>query len=133
MIMPLQTTNYLPFIAPHKFSAYKVMQKVEDYYLVCPPNDEWNRTRYKLNELYKSEPVSYIILNEVGQGFFHTFLDLNKAKEYRDKMIRDWPNRQFVILNVIIPKDASYYVGRYTRYPDMLTYASNMIIYVSEV
>lgn len=134
--MPLMTNSTIPFIAIHDFPAYKVMQKVEDYYLVCPPNDEWNKVKYKLRTPYETdshELVDYRSNDGIGQGFFHTFLDLNEAESYVSKIKVDYPERQYVILNVIIPRGALYYVGRYTRYPSLFTYASNKIMYVSEV
>lgn len=134
--MPLITNEPIPYIAIHDFPAYKVMQKVDDYYLVCPPNDEWNKTKYKFRTLYETDShdlIDYRSSDGIGQGFFHTFLDLNEAENYVSKIKSDYPERQYAILNVTIPQGALYYVGRYTRYTDLFTYASNKVIYESEV
>jgi hypothetical protein len=105
---------------------------------------------YKLNVLYTEESndsqKDYRKDWVIGEGFFHTFADIEPAKDFvvyltqriNNKELTKKPelyklptNADLVILNAIIPKGSLYYEWPYKEVKSEKTYASNKIIYLN--
>ena len=151
----LITTQKKPNLALNDIKCFKVMVKWRDSFYVCPPAFQYflqndKLVEYKLNVLYTEESndsqKDYRKDWVIGEGFFHTFADIESAKDFvvyltqriNNKELTKKPehyklptNADLVILSAIIPKGSLYYEWPYKEVKSEKTYASNKIIYLN--
>lgn len=150
----LKTDREFPMIAKYDINCFKVMVERNDKFYVCPPalqhflNNNIELVGYELNTLYSersNDPKKdYRKDWVIGEWFFHTFADIESAKDFVDYLIQRINNKnltkkpelyklptdsKLIILNASIPKWSLYYEWNYKEIPSEKTYASNKIIY----
>ena len=150
----LLTDREYPILAEKDIKCFKVMVNWDNAFYVCPPAlqsfllNNIPLIRFELNILY--ETGNNDINKEYREGwlvwewFYHTFCDIESAKDFFDYMLKKINNPEltkhperykiphdskFVILNAIIPKWSLYYEWNYKEIQNEKTYASNKIIY----
>lgn len=147
MLLPLREK---PLVAAKEIVTFKVMVKWKGSYYVCPPAFQYFQKNnslqaYQLNTLYHTDSndpnQDYRKDGVIGSGFFHTFCDMDAAKEFarflewRIESIETKPyfmpwDAKIIVLEAIIPKGSLYYEGIYKRKTTVAkTYASNKVIY----
>ena len=152
----LKTDRKFPMIAKRDINCFKVMVERNDKFYVCPPvlqhflNNNIELVGYELNTLYferlNDSKKDYRKGWVIGEWFFHTFADIESAKDFvdyltqrinnksltkRPELYKLPPDSKLVILNAIIPEGSLYYEWNYKEIPREKTYASNRIIYNS--
>ena len=149
----LKTDRKFPIVAKQDIKCFKVMVKWENAFYVCPPAFQYylqndKLVEYRLNVLYSEESndsqKDYRKDWVIGEWFFHTFSDIESAKEFVDYLTQRINNKnltkkpelyklpsdaKLVILNAIIPNWSLYYEWPYKEVNSQKTYASNKIIY----
>lgn len=150
-----------PLIASRDISCFKVFLKIRRKYYVCPPGynyfiqnkylipkEVFSRIGpYQTGKIYRIDTSmdsekDYRIDGEVGEGFFHTYCELEDARKFKDLLLEKSNSNndlytiprgsELVILNSIIPKGSLYYKGDYKQM-SVMSYASNVILYKEEV
>jgi len=150
----LITNNNRPSIAKNNIKCFKVMVNRNDGFYVCPPAFQYYLLNnmplieFKLGIVYETESndfdKDYRKDWYIGEWFFHTFYDIESAKDFVNYMVNKLENPQstkrselykipngsnLVILNAVIPKWSLYYEWNYKEIQNEKTYASNKIIY----
>lgn len=143
-------------VAEQDIKCFKVMVEQKDKFYVCPPalqyflNNNIELIGYELNTLYSEKSndskKDYRKDWAIGEWFFHTFTNIDSAKDFVDyltqrinnknltkkpELYKLPPDSKLVILNANIPKWSLYYEWNYKEIPNEQTYASNKIIYNS--
>ena len=127
--MCLHATTRTPFRAEKDITCYKVFEIKTDEVLVSP----YQKKRFQLGKLYTDTVKAAVFptspyRSDIDGGFFHSFMDMEGAKEEMDQLhgCRDYVNGkiQLAIYECLIPKGAKMFKGRYFR---ALSYASRKI------
>ena len=149
----LKTDRIFPMIAKQDIKCFKVMVKWKNAFYVCPPAFQYylqddKLVEYQLNVLYseKSNDSNKDYRKDwvIWEWFFHTFTDIELAKDFVDYLNQRINNKkltknpelyvlpldaELIILDAIIPKGSLYYEWPYKEVKSQKTYASNKIIY----
>ena len=150
----LITDRNSPLVAKQDINCFKVMVKWNGIFYVCPPaflyylQNDIKLVEYQLNTLYSEKSTDpkkdYRKDWAIGEWFFHTFSDIDSAKDFvnyllqrinnkkltkRPELYKLPPGAELVILSSTIPVGSLYYKWPYKEIRSENTYASNQIIY----